>query len=79
MAKGPVFKLTPENTLKAELKAGKLRQVYYVYGEETFLDNMYADRIISTAGCEQSDGMNFLKLRGAPADSAALSAQAPTE
>lgn len=66
MAKGPVFKLTPENTLKAELKAGKLRQVYYVYGEETFLDNMYADRIISTAGCEQSDGMNFLKLRGAP-------------
>lgn len=65
MAK-PVFDLTPESTLKAELKAGKLRQVYYLYGEETFLTRMYADRIAKAAGGDEADGLNFLKLRGAP-------------
>ena len=62
-----VFALTAEATLKAELKSGKLRQVYYLYGEETFLTRMYADRIVAAAGGEQSDGLNFMKLRGAPA------------
>ena len=61
-----VFALTAEATLKAELKSGKLRQVYYLYGEETFLTRMYADRIVAAAGGEQSDGLNFMKLRGAP-------------
>lgn len=66
MAKGPTFALTPENTLKAELKAGNVRRVYYIYGEEMFLTRMYADRIADTAGCPKDDSMNFLKLRGAP-------------
>lgn len=65
MAK-PVFNLTSESTLKAELKAGKLRQVYYLYGEETFLTRMYADKIVKAAGADEADGLNFLKLRGAP-------------
>ncbi len=61
-----VFRLTPENTLKSELKAGKLRQVYYLYGEEAFLTRMYADKIVKAAGGDGADGMNLLKLRGAP-------------
>ncbi len=65
MAKA-VFQAAAEAALKSELKAGKLRQVYYLYGEETFLTRMYADRIIQAAGVDKSDGLNFLKLRGAP-------------
>lgn len=61
-----VFALTAEATLKSELKAGKLRPVYYLYGEETFLTRMYADKIVTAAGGDQSDGLNFMKLRGAP-------------
>lgn len=61
-----VFALTAEATLKAELKAGKLRPVYYLYGEETFLTRLYADKIVAAAGGDQSDGLNFMKLRGAP-------------
>lgn len=71
MAKGPVFTLLPEASLKSELKAGKLRQVYYLYGEETFLTRLYADKIAEAAG-GTADGMNFLSMRGVP-DVSALS------
>lgn len=71
MAKGPVFSLLPEGTLKSELKAGKLRPVYYLYGEETYLTRLYADRISEAAG-GAADGMNFLSMRGVP-DIGALS------
>ena len=37
MAKGPVFRLTPENALRSELQAGKVRPAYFFYGEEDFL------------------------------------------
>ncbi len=71
MAK-PVFTLLSETALKNELKAGKLRQVYYIYGEETYLTRLYSGRIVQAAGGGESDGLNFLSLRGVP-DVSALS------
>lgn len=65
-AKGPVVALTAEAQLKTELKAGKLRRVYYLYGEEMFLTRTYADRIAAVAGAAESDGLNYLSLRGVP-------------
>ena len=50
MAKGPVFRLTPENALRSELQAGKVRPAYFFYGEEDFLTRTYTDMVIKTAG-----------------------------
>lgn len=58
-------KLT-EAALKAELKAGNLRRVYFLYGEEDFLVKTYADRIISAAVPEDSRDMNFVKYTKLP-------------
>lgn len=66
MAKAATFSLVTEAALNSELKAGKLRRVYYLYGEEIYLTGLYADRIVKTAGGEESDGLNFLRLRGVP-------------
>ena len=60
------FTLTPESRLSAELKAGKLRRAYFLYGEEVFLTGMYAGMISKLAGAETGDGLNLLKMRGAP-------------
>ena len=60
MAKGPVFSLLPEAALKSELKAGKLRQVYYLYGEETFLTRLYADKIAEAAGAGRPGSERFV-------------------
>lgn len=61
-----VFNLLSEYQLGSELKSGKLRRVYYLYGEETFLTRTYAEKIAGAAGAEASDGMNLLKLHGVP-------------
>ena len=66
MAKGPVFRLTPENALRSELQAGKVRPAYFFYGEEDFLTRTYTDMVIKTAGALEGDGLNLLKVRGVP-------------
>ncbi len=66
MAKAPVFSLVAEPALNSELKSGGLRRVYYLYGEETYLTGLYSDRIVKAAGGDEADGLNFLRLRGAP-------------
>ena len=60
MAKGPVFRLTPENALRSELQAGKVRPAYFFYGEEDFLTRTYTDMVIKTAGALEGDGLNLL-------------------
>lgn len=55
-----------ESALSAELKAGNLRRVYFLYGEEDFLIKTYADRIIAAAVPEDARDMNFLKYSKAP-------------
>lgn len=66
MAKGPVFRLTAENMLRSELQAGKIRPVYFFYGEEDFLTRTYTDMVIKTAGALEGDGLNLLRVRGVP-------------
>ena len=66
MAKGPVFRLTPENALRSELQAGKVRPAYFFYGEEDFLTRTYTDMVIKTAGALEGDGLNLLRFRGIP-------------
>lgn len=66
MARGPVFALTAEATLRSELKAGRLRPVYFFYGDEDFLTRTYVDMLINAAGAREGDGLNLLKLRGVP-------------
>ena len=66
MAKGPVFRLTPENALRSELQAGKVRPAYFFYGEEDFLTRTYTDMVIKTAGALEGDGLNLLRFRGVP-------------
>ena len=55
-----------ESALGAELKAGDLRRVYFLYGEEDFLVKTYADRIIAAAVPEDARDMNFVKYSKAP-------------
>ena len=55
-----------ESALNAELKAGDLRRVYFLYGEEDFLVKMYSDRIIAAAVPEDQRDMNFVKYSKAP-------------
>ncbi len=55
-----------ESALNAELKAGNLRRVYFLYGEEDFLVKTYADRIIAAAVPEDARDMNFVKYSKAP-------------
>lgn len=66
MAKAETFKLLSEAQLNSELKAGKLRRIYYFYGEEAYLTRVYAERIESLSGANGGDGLNMLKLRGSP-------------
>lgn len=55
-----------ESALNAELKAGNLRRVYFLYGEEDFLVKTYTDRIIAAAVPEDARDMNFVKYSKAP-------------
>lgn len=64
MAKAEKFRLLPEAALKSDISSGQLRRIYYIYGEESYLVGMYADKIAQAAsGGEQ---MNYLSLRGIP-------------
>lgn len=55
-----------EPRLKAELKAGKLSRVYFLFGEEKYLLKMYADRVVNAALGGGADEMNFMKFTGNP-------------
>ena len=55
-----------ESALKAELKAGELRRVYFLFGREDFLIRTYADQIIAAAVPEDARDMNFVKYSKAP-------------
>ncbi len=55
-----------EPRLKADLKAGLLARVYFLYGEEHFLTKTYEDRIVETALGKEPSDMNFMRFSEAP-------------
>lgn len=61
-----------EEQLSADLRAGRLARVYYLYGKEPFLVKTYFDRIIKKAVGEDALDFNLVRIGGNP-DPAALS------
>ena len=55
-----------EDRLAAEIKAGKLGRLYYIYGAEPLLIQMYVDRIIAKAVGEDPIDFNLHRLEGNP-------------
>lgn len=55
-----------EARLKADLKAGRLERVYFLFGEEKYLVKLYTDRIIKAAVGDGDAEMNFMKFSGNP-------------
>ncbi|MGN1422482.1 MAG: DNA polymerase III subunit delta [Oscillospiraceae bacterium] len=55
-----------EPRLRADLKAGKLARVYFLWGEEDFLIRMYSKRIIEAAVPAEAQDMNFVKYSDPP-------------
>lgn len=56
-----------EQELKAELKAGKFKRFYLIYGEDGYLKNHYA-QLISERAADVLFDMNFKKLDGGRVD-----------
>lgn len=56
-----------EPRLRADLKAGRLGRVYFLWGEEDYLVRMYARRIAEAAVPAEAQDMNFVKYSDAPA------------
>lgn len=55
-----------EQTLGADIKAGKLARVYLLYGDEDFLIRMYADKLLALAVPEDGRDMNYRKYSLVP-------------
>ncbi|MCL1902982.1 MAG: DNA polymerase III subunit delta [Oscillospiraceae bacterium] len=58
-----------EEMLNKEIKQKSLRQIYYIYGKEGFLVEMYAKRIRDICLSDDDDGLssvNFTKFTGNP-------------
>lgn len=55
-----------EASLNADLKAGKLERIYFLFGEEHYLVELYTKRIISAAIGDGDADMNFMKFSGNP-------------
>lgn len=55
-----------EPRLKADLKAGKLANVYFLFGEEDYLIKLYTEKIIDAAIGDGDREMNFAKFTGTP-------------
>lgn len=55
-----------EQRLKDDLKNRRFSQVYFLYGQESFLVKTYADRIKNKALGEDISDMNLLELNGNP-------------
>lgn len=53
-----------EPRLKAELKAGSLAQVYFLFGEERYLTKLYTEKIIAAAIGDGDREMNLMKFSG---------------
>ena len=59
------MKLT-EDKLASAIKAGNFSRVYYIYGKEPFLINMYVDRIIEKAVGADANDFNLRRFEGNP-------------
>lgn len=59
------MKLT-ERQLGADIKAGKLARIYFLYGEEDFLIRMYADKLMALAVPDDVREMNLVKYMLVP-------------
>ena len=55
-----------EARLKADLKAGQLARVYFLFGEEHFLTKTYENKIIETALGKEPSDLNFVRWNEAP-------------
>ncbi len=55
-----------EDKLAAAIKAGDLSRVYFIYGKEPFLINMYVDRIIEKAVGTEANDFNLRRFEGNP-------------
>lgn len=55
-----------EARLKADLKAGLLARVYFLFGEEHFLVKTYENKIIETALGDDPSDLNFVRFNEAP-------------
>ncbi len=55
-----------ENRLKADLKAGQLARVYFLYGSEDYLVRFFADKITTLAVPDDAREMNYMSYADAP-------------
>jgi len=55
-----------EARLKADLKAGQLARVYFLFGEEHFLTKTYENKIIEAALGKEPSDLNFVRFGEAP-------------
>lgn len=55
-----------ENRLKADLKAGQLSRVYFLYGKEDYLVRFFANKIVGLAVPEDARDMNFTRYTETP-------------
>lgn len=55
-----------ENRLKADLKAGRLARVYFLYGSEDYLVRFFADKITRLAVPDDAREMNYMSYADAP-------------
>ena len=59
------MKLTEEK-LSSSIRSGKLEKVYFIYGKEPFLIQMYVDRLIKKAVGDDALDFNLHRLDGCP-------------
>jgi DNA polymerase-3 subunit delta len=55
-----------EDILSADIKAGKLGNLYFIYGKEPMLISMYADRIVEKSVGADADDFNLQRLSDVP-------------
>lgn len=55
-----------EPRLKADLKAGVLSRIYFLFGEEHFLTKTYENKIIEAALGKEPSDLNFMRFSEAP-------------
>ncbi len=55
-----------EDKLSAAIRSGKIENIYYFYGPETFLTKTYTDRIIKKTVGEDALDFNLVRISGNP-------------
>ncbi len=58
--------VTEESKLNADLKNGRFKSLYFLFGEEPFLTVTYEKKIISLTVGEDTSGMNIIRFNGNP-------------